>query len=115
MKSRRRLLQRLAVLAVASLVLAVFAPALNAQDENLLNSINQVQASVDTTWVLLAGFLVFFMQAGFAMLEAGLVRQTGAVNVLMENFIDAAVTALVFWAVGFGIAFGMDNGSGLFG
>lgn len=107
---RRRFIVKLTTLALASLLLAVFAPASAAQDE-----INRVQASVDTVWVLLAGFLVFFMQAGFAMLEAGLVRQTAVVNTLMENFIDAAITALLFWAVGFGIAFGADNGSGLFG
>lgn len=114
MKSRRRLLQRLFVLALASLILAVFAPISRAQDDALLTSIDRVQASVDTAWVLLAGFLVFFMQAGFAMLEAGFVRQTGVVNILLENFIDAAVTALLFWAVGFGIAFGTDSG-GLIG
>lgn len=115
MKTRVRLLQRLIVLAIASFVLAVLSPAASAQDNSLLESINRVQTSVDTTWVLLAGFLVFFMQCGFAMLEAGFVRQTGVVNVLLENFVDAAVTALIFWAVGFGIAFGADNGSGLFG
>jgi Amt family ammonium transporter len=55
------------------------------------------------------------MQAGFAMLETGIVRQTGSVNALLENFLDAAVTAICWWLVGFGIAFGADNGSGLFG
>ncbi|HAN46131.1 MAG TPA: ammonium transporter [Cyanobacteria bacterium UBA8156] len=66
--------------------------------------------SLDGIWVLLSGFFVFFMQTGFAMLEAGLVRQTGAINCLLENFIDAGVTALVFWAVGFGLAFGNSLG-----
>jgi ammonium transporter, Amt family len=72
------------------------------------------QASLDTTWVMLTGFLVFFMQTGFAMLETGMIRQTSAVNALLENFIDAAVTAIAFWAVGFGIAFGTSSG-GFFG
>jgi ammonium transporter, Amt family len=114
MRSRRRFFQRLFILAAASLVLAIFAPLSSAQDEDVITSINRVQASVDTTWVLLSGFLIFFMQAGFAMLEAGFVRQTGVVNILFENFIDAAVTALLFWAVGFGIAFGTDS-SGIIG
>ncbi len=72
------------------------------------------QSAVDTTWVLVTGFLVFFMQCGFAMLETGLIRQTSAVNALLENFIDASLTAVAFWAVGFGIAFGTDAG-GLIG
>ncbi|MGQ9866445.1 MAG: ammonium transporter [Pseudanabaenaceae cyanobacterium] len=69
---------------------------------------------MDGIWVLLSGFLVFFMQTGFAMLEAGLVRQTGAINCLLENFIDAAITAIAFWAVGFGLAFG-DSWGGMLG
>jgi len=115
MKTRVRYAQRLIVLAIASLVLAYFSGSTSAQENSLVEGINRVQASVDTTWVLLAGFLVFFMQCGFAMLEAGFVRQTGVINILLESFINAALTALIFWAVGFGIAFGADNGSGLFG
>ena len=48
-----------------------------------------VQTNLDLTWILLAGFLVFFMQAGFAMLEGGMIRETGMVNSLAENFMDA--------------------------
>lgn len=84
--------------------------ALAADIENTLS----VDARIDTTWILVAGFLVFFMQTGFAILEAGLIRQTGVVNALLENFLDAGLTALCFWAVGFGIAFGADAG-GLIG
>ncbi|MEM6529992.1 MAG: ammonium transporter, partial [Chloroflexota bacterium] len=61
-------------------------------------------------WILLAGFLVFFMQAGFAMLEAGFIRQTGVVNSLTENFVDAGITGILFWAVGFTIAYGSSQG-----
>jgi Amt family ammonium transporter len=73
-----------------------------------------IDAKLDTTWILLTGFLVFFMQTGFAILEAGLIRQTGVVNALLENFLDAGLTAICFWAVGFGVAFGADAG-GLIG
>ena len=66
----------------------------------------EVQHNLDHVWILLAGFLVFFMQAGFAMLEGGMIRETGVVNSLAENFMDACVTAIVFFAVGYGIAFG---------
>jgi ammonium transporter, Amt family len=112
----KRLLRRLIVLALASLLLAAFGMTTQAQDEaldetaqvvaQLEENLAQTRSSLDTTWVLLTGFLIFFMQTGFAMLEAGFVRQTSAVNILMENFIDAAATAIVFWAVGFGVAFG---------
>ena len=71
-----------------------------------------VQHNLDHVWILLAGFLVFFMQAGFAMLEGGMIRETGVVNSLAENFMDACVTAIVFFIVGYGIAFGSAEGSG---
>ena len=71
-----------------------------------------VQNNLDHVWILLAGFLVFFMQAGFAMLEGGMIRETGVVNSLAENFMDACVTGMVFFIVGFGIAFGSADSSG---
>ena len=74
-----------------------------------------VQFNLDMVWILLAGFLVFFMQAGFAMLEGGMIRETGVVNSLAENFMDACVTAIVFFAVGYGIAFEVGSGSSIFG
>ena len=69
-------------------------------------NVEAVQTNLDHVWILLAGFLVFFMQAGFAMLEGGIIRETGVVNSLAENFMDACVTGIVFFIVGFGIAFG---------
>ncbi len=66
----------------------------------------EVQFNLDHTWILIAGFLVFFMQAGFAMLEGGMIRETGVVNSLAENFMDACITGLVFFLVGYGIAYG---------
>ena len=72
----------------------------------------EVQHNLDHVWILLAGFLVFFMQAGFAMLEGGMIRETGVVNSLAENFMDACVTGIVFFIVGFGIAFGSADSSG---
>ena len=65
--------------------------------------------SINTMWVLLAGALVFFMQAGFALLEAGFVRAKNATNILMENFIDTVMTGIGFWAIGFGLMFGVGN------
>lgn len=85
-----------------------------AVEEEVVLTAADVQTNLDLTWVLLAGFLVFFMQAGFAMLEAGMIQHTGVVNSMAENFIDACVTALVFFAVGYGLAFG-DTSGGIFG
>ncbi len=69
---------------------------------------------VNTLWVLMAGALVFLMQAGFAMLETGMVRAKNAVNVMMKNYIDLCIGTLLFWLVGYGLMFG-DNPSGYFG
>ena len=76
-----------------------------------LADVEAVQANLDLTWVLLAGFLVFFMQAGFAMLEGGFIRHTGVVNSMAENFMDACVTGVIFFIVGYGIAFGSTDSS----
>jgi len=67
------------------------------------------KVALDTLWVMLAGFLVFFMNAGFACLEAGLCRAKNAVNILAKNFIVFAVSSIAFWVIGFGIMFGDGN------
>ena len=69
-----------------------------------------VISNLDTVWMLIAGFLVFFMQAGFGLLEAGLVRARNVVNILMKNVFDLSIGAIGFWAVGFGLMFGAGNG-----
>ncbi len=65
-----------------------------------------MKVAVDTVWVLVTAFLVFWMNAGFAFLEAGLCRAKNAVNILAKNFIVFAVSSLAFWLVGFGLMFG---------
>jgi Amt family ammonium transporter len=65
--------------------------------------------ALDTVWTLLAGVLVFFMQAGFAMVETGFTRAKNACNIMMKNLIDFAVGSVMYWAVGFGIMFGAGN------
>lgn len=73
----------------------------------------ELKVALDTLWVAIAAFLVFFMNAGFGMLETGFCRQKNAVNVLSKNLIVFALASIAFWAIGFGIMFG--NGSNLFG
>ena len=69
---------------------------------------------MDTIWVLFATALVFFMQAGFAMVETGFTRAKNAGNIIMKNLMDFAIGAVVYWFIGFSIMFGKDNG-GLIG
>ncbi|MDD5409095.1 MAG: ammonium transporter [Candidatus Omnitrophica bacterium] len=66
------------------------------------------QAPIDYVWVLVCGFLVFFMQAGFAMVEAGFCRAKNATNLMAKNTIDFVVASLVFMAIGFAFMMGND-------
>ncbi|MCS7201778.1 MAG: ammonium transporter [Dictyoglomus sp.] len=70
--------------------------------------IEDVTVAVDNIWVLLSAFLVFFMQAGFAMVEAGFTRSKNASNIVMKNLMDFAIGSVVFWLIGFGFMFGKD-------
>ena len=74
----------------------------------------QVQKNLDFVWTLVAAFLVFFMQAGFAMVESGFTRAKNAVNIMMKNLMDFSVGSIAFFLVGFGIMFG-TNPTGWFG
>jgi len=71
----------------------------------------QFFSSIDTAWVLIAAALVFFMQAGFAMVETGFTRAKNAGNIVMKNLMDFSIGTPVYWLVGFGIMFA---GSGKF-
>ncbi|MEA3217770.1 MAG: ammonium transporter, Amt family [Acidimicrobiia bacterium] len=65
---------------------------------------------INTIWVLVTAFLVFFMQAGFMMLEAGFARTRETVNILLECIVDTALCGILFWAFGFAFMFGSGNG-----
>jgi Amt family ammonium transporter len=69
-----------------------------------------MKVALDTMWVLLCAFLVFFMNLGFAMVESGLCRAKNTVNILAKNFIVFAVSSIAFYLVGFGFMFGDGNG-----
>ncbi len=68
----------------------------------------------DFLWMVIAAFLVFFMQAGFAMVETGLTRAKNAGNIIMKNLMDFSVGSVAFFAVGYGLMYGTTK-SGLFG
>jgi Amt family ammonium transporter len=69
----------------------------------------ETKVALDTLWVLVAAFLVFFMNAGFALVESGLCRAKNAVNILAKNFIVFAASSVAFWAIGFALMFGNGN------
>ena len=75
---------------------------------------NDIAISLDTVWMLLAAMLVFWMQPGFALCEAGFTRSKNSVNILMKNFVDFILGSLLFFFVGFGFMFGSD-GAGFIG
>ncbi len=98
------LLAAVAVLALPSFALGEDAPI----------TAEAVQTNANFLWTLVAAFLVFFMQAGFAMVETGMTRAKNAVNIMMKNLMDFSVGALSYWAVGFGLMFGV-TANGFFG
>ncbi len=71
-----------------------------------MNELTSLASSLDTGWVLLGAALVFFMQAGFAMVETGLTRAKNAGNIVMKNLMDFCIGTPIYWFIGFGIMFG---------
>jgi Amt family ammonium transporter len=82
--------------------------------ESNAEAIKLVQSHADFVWTLMAAFLVYLMQAGFALVETGLTRAKNAVNICMKNLMDFVAGSLAYWAVGFAIMFGA-NPTGWFG
>ncbi|PKM93234.1 MAG: ammonium transporter [Firmicutes bacterium HGW-Firmicutes-1] len=76
---------------------------------------DELKLVMDTIWVLIAAALVFFMQAGFAMVETGFTRAKNAGNIIMKNLMDFCIGSIMFWAVGYGLMFGADSFGGLIG
>jgi len=68
-----------------------------------------VQTHADYVWTLVAAALVFFMQAGFALVEAGFTRAKNAINIMMKNLMDFSMGSLAYWAIGFGLMFGISK------
>ncbi len=98
---------------ISLLTLFLFAPTLLAQDapdSAGIEAAAAVQTNLNFVWTIMAALLVFFMQAGFALLETGLTRAKNAVNIIMKNMMDVSVGSLAFFAVGFGLMFGTSFG-----
>ncbi len=100
---------------VLLLCLAPLASAETADMEAMKAEImDELQTNINIVWTCVAAFLVFFMQAGFAMVEAGFTRAKNSVNILMKNLMDFSIGTMAFFFLGFGLMFGATNG-GLFG
>ena len=72
-----------------------------------------IKEDMGTLWMLIAGILVFFMQAGFTLVESGMTRSKNAVNIAMKNLLDIAVGSLTYWFVGYSLMYG-DSTNGWF-
>ena len=72
--------------------------------------ITTLSVSLDTVWLLIASALVFFMQAGFALVEAGFTRSKNTTNILIKNLMDFCIGTIFFWLIGYGFMFGTGNG-----
>lgn len=99
------------VLTVLMIPMSAFA--VSADNGSIESIKEELQTNINIVWTCVAAFLVFFMQAGFAMVESGFTRAKNAVNILMKNLMDFSVGTIAFFLIGFGLMFGKTNG--LFG
>ena len=110
MRKARLYLILLMLIIFSAPVAVIAAPAESSSVETIKE---ELQTNINIVWTCIAAFLVFFMQAGFAMVEAGFTRAKNAVNILMKNLMDFSVGTIAFFLIGFGLMFGKTNG--LFG
>ena len=97
----------LALLGSTALLLSL-APSVAQAEESAM--VADIAVGLDTIWVLIAAFLVFFMQAGLGMVEAGFIRAKNTCNILMKNWLDYCVASVMFFFVGYALMFGDGNG-----
>ncbi len=103
---------RRAILVLGLLVVALLGPL--AGSASAQTDVADVAVAVDEMWLVVAAALVMFMQAGFALVEAGFTRAKNAGNIIMKNFMDFSVGGVMYWALGFGLAYGGSSVGGLF-
>src|SRR6476659_399354 len=84
--------------------------AAGAQADTIVHKANDFVSPINTVWVLVTAFLVFFMQAGFMGLEVGFARSRETVNILLECVFDTCLCGLLYFAFGFAFQFGVGNG-----
>lgn len=82
---------------------------INEQQEALSKAVESINSDMGALWITIAAILVFFMQAGFTLVEVGFTRSKNSGNIIMKNIMDLCVGSLMFWAVGYGIMYGSDT------
>jgi len=107
------IMKRYFALVLAGILMLVGTTSFAAEPDAAAAATEQLQTNLNVVWTCVAAFLVFLMQAGFALVEAGFTRAKNAVNIIMKNLMDFAIGSLGFLFVGFGLMFGATNG--LFG
>lgn len=111
MTMTRRLVRR-GTLALGLMSVALLGPL--AGSASAQADLGAVATAVDEMWLVIAAALVMFMQAGFALVEAGFTRAKNAGNIVMKNFMDFSVGGIMYWALGFGLAYGGSSVGGFF-
>ncbi len=106
--------RRMTIMTVTA-TLAVVGPLASIAHAQETTSATQIAASLDAVWLFLAAVLVMFMQAGFALVEAGFTRAKNAGNIIMKNLMDFSVGGLAYWAFGFALAYGGSTVGGFIG
>lgn len=107
------LMKRKAFFLLAMIFLTGIVPALAADPEPTVltnrEAIDLVQTHANYLWTLVAACLVFFMQAGFALVETGFTRAKNCINIMMKNLMDFSIGSISYWAIGFGLMFGVSK------
>ena len=109
MKKRHNLIPLVILPLIIPLLIPHPAAAETAAAEPILSQLADLAQGLDTVWVLLGAFLVFFMQAGFGMVESGFIRAKNTCNILTKNFLDFCMASLAFFLVGYALMFGDGN------
>lgn len=78
------------------------------EQEAIDKAVEAITGDIGALWITLAAVLVFFMQAGFTLVEIGFTRSKNSGNIIMKNVMDLAVGSIMFWAVGYAIMYGSD-------
>ena len=99
----------LACIPLSAIIVIVWHTAASAQGLDAPANVEELQAVVNTVFLLFCSVLVIFMNAGFGMLEAGFCRQKNAVNILAKNLIVFGIATLAYWAIGYGLMYGEGN------
>ena len=108
LQNKKNLLRTVGIAAFVAVLIGLVNNTAFAQEEGYTTE--QIVVQIDTIWLFIGAFLVFFMQAGFALVESGFTRAKNAANLILKNFMDFSAGALLYFAIGFAIMYGASAG-----